>query len=208
MGGEVGLGLGDRIGAEMEDRGGEHGAGMALFHALDQVVERADAARGDHRHMHFIGNGTGQFEVEADAGAVAIHRGDQKLAGAALDHLGGELDGIRILKPETIAAGLKLRSKFYDPFVVEPMAYGTVFAVQTEQGRFGPAPDAFGHSGAGGSIHGGWPSTGTGFSYTMNQMRIDPEDIRSRYVLKALYEAVTGSEGSGNSGFLGFWRNP
>lgn len=103
---------------------------------------------------------------------------------------GGELDGVRILKPETIAAGLKLRSKFYDPYVVEPMAYGTVFAVQTEQGRFGPAPDAFGHSGAGGSIHGGWPSSGTGFSYTMNQMRIDPDDVRSRYVLKALHEAV------------------
>ncbi|MGV3548921.1 serine hydrolase domain-containing protein [Rhizobium sp.] len=118
---------------------------------------------------------------------------------------GGELDGVRILKPETIAAGLKLRSKFYDPYVVEPMAYGTVFAVQTEQGRFGPAPDAFGHSGAGGSIHGGWPSTGTGFSYTMNQMRIDPEDARSRYVLQALHEVVTDA---GHPGFLDFWRNP
>jgi CubicO group peptidase (beta-lactamase class C family) len=103
---------------------------------------------------------------------------------------GGELDGVRILKPETIAEGLRLRSKFYDPFVVEPMAYGTVFAVQTEQGRFGPPPDAFGHSGAGGSIHGGWPSTGTGFSYTMNQMRIDQEDARSRYLLQALHMAV------------------
>jgi CubicO group peptidase (beta-lactamase class C family) len=103
---------------------------------------------------------------------------------------GGELDGSSILKPETIKEGLKLRSKFYDPFVVEPMAYGTVFALQTEQGRFGPPPDAFGHSGAGGSIHGGWPSVGTGFSYTMNQMRIDPDDLRSRYLLKALHEVI------------------
>jgi CubicO group peptidase (beta-lactamase class C family) len=103
---------------------------------------------------------------------------------------GGELDGTRILRTETIAAGLRMRSKFYDPYVVEPMAYGTVFAIQTEQGRFGPAPDAFGHSGAGGSIHGGWPSTGTGFSYTMNQMRIDPEDARSRHVLGALHRIV------------------
>jgi CubicO group peptidase (beta-lactamase class C family) len=104
---------------------------------------------------------------------------------------GGELDGVRILKPETIATGLSMRSKFYDPYVIEPMAYGVVFAMQTEQGRFGPPADAFGHAGAGGSIHGGWPSNGTGFSYTMNQMRIDPEDARSRYVLKALHEAVT-----------------
>jgi CubicO group peptidase (beta-lactamase class C family) len=106
---------------------------------------------------------------------------------------GGELDGSSILKPETIKEGLKLRSKFYDPFVVEPMAYGTVFALQTEQGRFGPPPDAFGHSGAGGSIHGGWPSVGTGFSYTMNQMRIDPDDLRSRYLLKALHKVIAGA---------------
>lgn len=118
------------------------------------------------------------------AGGIATARAMARYYGCMAD--GGELDGIRILKPETIAAGLRLRSKFYDPFVVEPMAYGTVFAIQTEQGRFGPPADAFGHSGAGGSIHGGWPSSGTGFSYTMNQMRIDPDDTRSRYVLKAL----------------------
>jgi hypothetical protein len=64
------------------------------------------------------------------------------------------------------------------------------WALQTPQGRFGPAPDAFGHSGAGGSIHGGWPTEGTGFSYTMNQMRGDPDDLRSRHVLKRLYEIV------------------
>lgn len=105
---------------------------------------------------------------------------------------GGELDDVRILKPQTIATGLKLRSKFYDLFVDEPMAYGTVFAVQTEQMRFGPVSDAFGHAGAGGSIHGGWPSTGTGFSYVMNQMRTDPDDLRTRDLLAALHEAVSG----------------
>ncbi|KSV71991.1 hypothetical protein N182_29980 [Sinorhizobium sp. GL2] len=122
------------------------------------------------------------------AGGIATARAMARYYGCIAQ--GGELDGIRILKPQTIRDGLKLRSKFYDPFVVEPMAYGTVFAVQTEQGRFGPPADAFGHSGAGGSIHGGWPSSGTGFSYTMNQMRIDPEDVRSRYVLKALHHIV------------------
>ncbi|UVC06654.1 beta-lactamase family protein [Rhizobium sp. TH2] len=106
---------------------------------------------------------------------------------------GGELDGVRILKPETIAAGLKLRSKFHDPFIDEAMAYSTVFAVQTEDFRFGPAPDAFGHAGAGGSVHGGWPSTGTGFSYVMNQMRMDPEDLRTRHVLTTLHKVIAGA---------------
>jgi CubicO group peptidase (beta-lactamase class C family) len=123
------------------------------------------------------------------AGGIATARAMARYYGCMAQ--GGALDGVRILKPETLAASRQLRSKFYDPFVIEPMAYGVVFAIQTEQGRFGPPADAFGHSGAGGSIHGGWPSTGTGFSYTMNQMRIDPEDARSRYLLKALHAAVS-----------------
>ena len=58
--------------------------------ALDEMVERADAARGDHRHRHRVGDGAGQREVEAVAGAVAVHRGEQDLAGAER----GDLDGI------------------------------------------------------------------------------------------------------------------
>ena len=79
-----------------------------------------------------------------------------------------------------------------DPYIAEAMAFGVMWALQTPQGRFGPAPDAFGHSGAGGSIHGGWPTEKTGFSYVMNQMRDDPEDRRSRYVLQRLYDIVRG----------------
>ena len=35
--------------AEVEDRRRQHGVGAAVEHALDEVVERADAAAGDHR---------------------------------------------------------------------------------------------------------------------------------------------------------------
>ena len=34
----------DRVLAEVEDRRGQHGVGVALEHAVDEVVERADAA--------------------------------------------------------------------------------------------------------------------------------------------------------------------
>ena len=40
----------DRIGAEVEDRGGQHRAGMAVADAVDEMVESADAAGGDDRH--------------------------------------------------------------------------------------------------------------------------------------------------------------
>ena len=45
-GGQGGARFGDRMGAVVEDRGGEHGAGMTLDDAGDEVVEIADAAAG------------------------------------------------------------------------------------------------------------------------------------------------------------------
>lgn len=104
---------------------------------------------------------------------------------------GGELDGVRILKPETVTLGRAELSRFLDPYILERMAFGVMLALQTPQGRFGPPADAFGHSGAGGSIHGGWPSLDCGFSYVMNQMRGDPEDLRTRHVLARLHEVLT-----------------
>ena len=47
---------------------------MAVPDAGDEMIERADAARGDHRHGHGIGDRPGQRDVEARAGAVAVHR--------------------------------------------------------------------------------------------------------------------------------------
>lgn len=122
------------------------------------------------------------------AGGIASARAMARYYGCLAR--GGEIDGVRILRQNTIRSAVRERSRFYDPYILEPMAYGTVFAIQTEQGRFGPPGGAFGHNGAGGSVHGAWPSQKTGFSYTMNQMRIDPEDIRSRHLLEELHAAV------------------
>jgi hypothetical protein len=51
-----------------------------------QMVERADAAGGDHRHRHRVGDGAGERDVEARLGAVAVHGGQQDLAGAEFAH--------------------------------------------------------------------------------------------------------------------------
>ena len=59
--GQMFLRLGDGELAEMEDRGGEHRRGAALDHALDQVVEGADAARGHHRHRHGVRHRAGEI---------------------------------------------------------------------------------------------------------------------------------------------------
>ena len=104
---------------------------------------------------------------------------------------GGEIDGVRLLSEPTLRRGTTELCRFQDPFVDEPMAYAVGFELQTELERYGPPQDAFGSAGAGGSVHGAWPSTRVGFSYVMNQMRDDPmSDSRSRVLLRALNDAV------------------
>ena len=78
----------------MEDRGGEHRGGVAVADALDHVLKRPDAARGDHRHGHGVGDRACERDIEAAPGAVAVHGGEQDFAGAERHHFLGVGDGI------------------------------------------------------------------------------------------------------------------
>src|SRR3954463_3133086 len=80
--------------AEMEDGGREHRACMAFTHTGHEVVEPADAAGCDHRHRHGVRNVAHQREVVARARPIAVHGGDEKLAGPERGDLAGELDGV------------------------------------------------------------------------------------------------------------------
>src|SRR3989441_2004000 len=66
----------------MKDRRGEGGVGAAVREDLDEVVERAGAARRDHRNRYGARNGRCQLAVEAALGPVAIDRRQEALAGA------------------------------------------------------------------------------------------------------------------------------
>ena len=68
----------------------------------------------------------------------------------------------------------------------EKMRFSTGFQLQVDD-RFGPAADAFGHAGAGGSLHGTWPGQRIAFSYVTNLLRDDDRDDRARSVLRALW---------------------
>jgi CubicO group peptidase (beta-lactamase class C family) len=109
---------------------------------------------------------------------------------------GGHLDGVELLSVETVELGRRERSRFVDPLTLEPLTYGAGFQLQTELRRFGAPADAFGHAGAGGSIHAAWPTQGIGLSYAMNELRDDPDgDPRTTALLEALHEALQ-AEGS------------
>jgi CubicO group peptidase (beta-lactamase class C family) len=103
---------------------------------------------------------------------------------------GGTIGDVSLMSAETVALGIRERFRGRDALAPESLAFGAGFELQTESVPLGPAPAAFGHSGAGGSRHGAWPTHRVGFSYVMNQMRDESDDERSRALLAALYAAI------------------
>ncbi|MCP9484515.1 MAG: beta-lactamase family protein [Gaiellaceae bacterium MAG52_C11] len=104
---------------------------------------------------------------------------------------GGEVGGVRLLSEETVHLGTTALARGYERVLAEPMAVGVGVQLQTELMLLGPAIDAFGHAGAGGSIHGAWPSRRIGFSYVVNLM-LDgaPPDPRPQALLSALHRSL------------------
>ena len=78
-----------------------------------------------------------------------------------------------------------------DPLSGRPLRFGpTGFELAGTPSELGPAPDAFGHTGSGGSSHGAWPALATGFSYVTADLRPEADDGRAGALLHALHEAV------------------
>jgi CubicO group peptidase (beta-lactamase class C family) len=133
-----------------------------------------------------------QAEIPATNGIVSA-RSLARLYGCLA--LGGELDGVRLLRPETIQEAQRCLARGMDPILDELLAFGTGFELQTEEQRFGPAASAFGHTGAGGSVHGAWPRMRTGFSYTPNLLAsLEAIDPRAQALLRALHSAVATAQ--------------
>ena len=52
--------IGDARFAEMKDRGGEDGAGVAFGYAFDQMLQIADAAAGEHHRLELADRAVGK----------------------------------------------------------------------------------------------------------------------------------------------------
>jgi CubicO group peptidase (beta-lactamase class C family) len=143
----------------------------------------------------------GQDEVRFDWNAPEVHRveipGGNAIATArSMARLygclarGGAIDGVALLEPETVEHGRTELSRGVCAITRRPYAFASGFELTTELGRLGPEPDAFGHTGSGGSTHGAWPSLRTGFSYVMSDLHPELSDGRGRSVLAALRDAL------------------
>jgi CubicO group peptidase (beta-lactamase class C family) len=81
-----------------------------------------------------------------------------------------------------------------DPGTGRPLTFGLGYEVQDTLGTYGPVQVGFGHSGAGGSVHGCWPRLGVSFSYTPCMMRTEGDDGRAYRLLSALHSSLQHSE--------------
>jgi CubicO group peptidase (beta-lactamase class C family) len=130
-----------------------------------------------------------QSEIPA-ANAIASALAMARLYGC-LAH-GGELGGARLLAASTIERGRQCLASGPDAYFDAPQAFGTGFQLQTETHALGPPDTAFGHYGAGGSMHCAWPDEQIGISYVMNKMKVGP-DPRAHNLLEAIYRDAAQS---------------
>jgi CubicO group peptidase (beta-lactamase class C family) len=96
-----------------------------------------------------------------------------------------------LLSPAMLALGRRAEGVGEDPLTGRALRFGpTGYELPGTLSPLGPAADAFGHTGAGGSSHGGWPALRTGWSYVTAELRSEARDVRARTLLAALHEAV------------------
>jgi CubicO group peptidase (beta-lactamase class C family) len=101
----------------------------------------------------------------------------------------GELDGVRLLRPETVAAATREQAAGQDRVLMVPSRYASGYMLPTAFNPLG-GPNSFGHPGRGGSLGYADPDTGTAFGYVVNHIRQDPADTRAADLVAALRQVV------------------
>jgi CubicO group peptidase (beta-lactamase class C family) len=181
----IGLAADDELAAERAQLRLAPGFQLGAFSAADPDP-RLELVYGNPPLSPEVWNDPGVLALEVPAaGGVATAR--------ALATLYGRLvTGGGPLERQTLSIGCRPEGVGDDPLTGRPLRFGpTGYELAGTPSVLGPAADAFGHTGAGGSSHGAWPSLRTGFSYVTAELRREDEDERARTLLAALHEAST-----------------
>ncbi|HEB89655.1 MAG TPA: class A beta-lactamase-related serine hydrolase [Deltaproteobacteria bacterium] len=104
---------------------------------------------------------------------------------------GGEVDGIRILEPDSIERARAEQVSGPDATLGGlPMRYGLGFMLRSDFMPLSPGPNSFGHPGAGGSVGMADPDAHVGFGYVMNKMQMGLVGGQTAFrVIQAFFEA-------------------
>lgn len=95
-----------------------------------------------------------------------------------------------LVTPQTRELFTREWSRGVDAVNDRPVAFGLGFEVQDTLHSYGPVERAYGHSGAGGCLHGVWADAGIGFSFHTNEMLSENTDRRAKDLLAALARCV------------------
>jgi CubicO group peptidase (beta-lactamase class C family) len=102
----------------------------------------------------------------------------------------GEVNGMRVLSPETVAAACVPHADGPDRVIILPSRFGLGFSLQPMLAPGAPR-EAFGHPGAGGSLAFADPVARLGFAYVTTRMKFDPRgDARTQHLVKAVYDSL------------------
>jgi CubicO group peptidase (beta-lactamase class C family) len=102
----------------------------------------------------------------------------------------GEVDGLRLLAPETVTAASALQVEGNDAVILVPTRFGLGFMLPPVLSPSCPE-GCFGHPGAGGSLGFADPERALGFGYVMNQMHLGlTGDPRAASLVEAVYMSL------------------
>ena len=102
----------------------------------------------------------------------------------------GGVDGVRLLREETLTAAIAEASSGPDAVLVRPSRFGLGFQLTQPERPLGPNPRAFGHFGAGGSLGFADPDARLAFGYTMNKSGPRWQNPANRALIEAVYGAL------------------
>jgi CubicO group peptidase (beta-lactamase class C family) len=179
----IGLAAGDELAGER----------AVLRHAADFELGAFSTAEPDPRLELVYGSARALPAVWNDPSvlAIGIPAAGGVATARAMATLYGRLVTGALLAPETLALGRRAEAAGDDPLTGRPLRFGpTGYELAGTLSALGPAPDAFGHTGAGGSSHGGWPALRSAWSYVTAELRSESDDVRARTLLAALHEAL------------------
>lgn len=102
---------------------------------------------------------------------------------------GGSLDGVQLVRPETVAEAHPRQSWQQDEVLHKTMGFSVGF-VKEEPEIFSPNPETFGHPGAGGVLGLADPKENLAIGYLMNRMDWRLRSPRAMELCKAVYSCL------------------
>ena len=156
---------------------------LQLLMGPDSLIARALTAPGGAFASETVWNEPAVWQAEIPAANGITNAGSLARMYATV----GEVDGVRLLSPATVARAIEPQTEGADAVLIFEIPFGLGFMRDAPFAKFG-SPTAFGHYGAGGSVGFADHEAGIGFGYVMNKMDLGiAGDPRTSALIDALY---------------------